>query len=744
MSVNGFDRALEFFRYSRLAAWTALVASLLTAFLFVVLLAILGLFFDLVVNRGQVPALHQLAPTDVAAFLESVELPTDPAERTSRINEFVENVRALGLDDPKLEGLIAAEEPWKLSIADQELRRNLLWRAEFAARLAVSVSEEAADRVRAAARKAVVRLGSRAALARELDDLGILGLVARAEANYQGAFVVPFARANAWTYRHGNAFYLQGLFLAGLAVTAARAICFFLGATLAARAVIEAITRLRRALYLQTFRLGTLAFRSLGPSEAVGVSTRHLEAVHEGLILTLTSWRREPVKFALVLLFAVLVNVWLAVVFLILAWLTWLIAGQFAAHYRTRMREAERETGEQLALLQESLMLMRLVKVYLMEQFNQSRFEKQLADYARAQRTRYWSEVIYRGAFRLIAIVAGLGLLYLSGRIVLVGGLGVASGLTMAAAIISLYWPATAWLEDRRILRRSRESARVLFEFLDRAGSVGQAGDAEFLPAMSRALEFDNVSLREPGTGKRLLRGVSMTVRAGEKVALVGPDDMEKYAVVYLLSRFLDPSQGQIRIDRKNIREVTFDSLRAQIATVLQHNLVFNDTVANNIGCGDPAFTLARIIEAAKIAHAHQFIQKLPRGYDTPIGDLGHSLNMGEKFRVALARAILRDPALLIIEETTAPLDDDTKGIIDDTFSRILPGRTVIFLPHRLSTLKSCDKVFFLHEGRIVDQGDHRELLQGNDLYRHLQYLEFNEFAGMFVPPPATVPDVKI
>src|SRR5262249_18046171 len=155
-------------------------------------------------------------------------------------------------------------------------------------------------------------------------------------------------------------------------------------------------------------------------------------------------------------------------------------------------------------------------------------------------------------------------------------------------------------------------------------------------------LEFDNVSLAEPGTGRKLLRGVSLTIQAGQRVALVGPEEMEKHALVYLIPRFLDPTSGEIRIDRKNLRWVTFDSLRAQIAIVLQHNLVFNDSVANNIGCGDPGYQLPRIIEAAKVAHAHQFIQKLPQGYETPIGEMGHSLKIGEQFRIALARAILR------------------------------------------------------------------------------------------------------
>jgi ATP-binding cassette subfamily B protein len=306
--------------------------------------------------------------------------------------------------------------------------------------------------------------------------------------------------------------------------------------------------------------------------------------------------------------------------------------------------------------------------------------------------------------------------------------------MTMATALASLYWPATKWIDACRGLRRGRDSATTLFNFLDRPGSVGQSAEADFLPPLSHSLEFEKVSLKEPGTGRNLLRGVSMRIAAGQMVGIVGPDEMEKHALVYLLSRFLDPNQGEIRIDKKNLRWVTFDSLRTQIAIVLQHNLVFNDTIAHNIGCGDPSYQLPRIIEAAKIAHAHHFIQKLPRGYETPIGEMGHALKPGEMFRIALARAILRDPSLFVIEEPTDPLDEDTKAMIDDTFSRVLPGRTAIFLPHRLSTIKNCDRVFFLHEGRIVDQGEHRDLIQKNDLYRHFQYLEFNEFDGIASP----------
>jgi ATP-binding cassette subfamily B protein len=208
-------------------------------------------------------------------------------------------------------------------------------------------------------------------------------------------------------------------------------------------------------------------------------------------------------------------------------------------------------------------------------------------------------------------------------------------------------------------------------------------------------------------------------------VAIVGSDDAERHALISLIPRFLDPSSGEVRIDGKNIRWVTLDSLRSQTAVVSPRDLIFNDTVANNIGCGDPSYSVPQIIEAAKLVHAHNFIQRLPHGYETRIGDMGHSLSIGEQFRIALARAVLRDPAIIIIEEPRDTMDDGTKKMLDDAYARILPERTVILLPHRLSTLKSCDRIYVIHNGKLAAEGQHKELLQESELYRHLYYLEY-------------------
>ena len=210
----------------------------------------------------------------------------------------------------------------------------------------------------------------------------------------------------------------------------------------------------------------------------------------------------------------------------------------------------------------------------------------------------------------------------------------------------------------------------------------------------------------------------------------MGLDEDAKQALVCLIPRLIDPQSGRVLIDGHDLREMTLESIRAQVATVLQADLVFTDSVAANIGLGDPRFELPLIIEAAKVAHAHHFIQDLPHGYDTVIGPLAHYLKPDEQYRIALARAILHDASIVIIEEPNVPLDDATKQLLDDTISRLGQGRTLIFLPHRLSTIRSCSQVIVIHNGRVESVGNPRQLQGESKLYRHLQYVEFNQFAA--------------
>jgi ATP-binding cassette subfamily B protein len=537
-----------------------------------------------------------------------------------------------------------------------------------------------------------------------------------------------------WDYSEpgtANVRYLGALAVHALCLAAVWAVLLWLMHRAAAAAAIEASKRLRRAVFHHTFRVGVIPLRPAGTNEAAGTFTRHIETIHEALYAWLTITVREAVCIVLLVLLAVDVSPWLALVVAIVVAVAWLVGTQIASYLGGKEARAARQAAGQLVLLQESLLLVRLVKAYVMELFHQGRLERQLAGYLRAQKQRAAADAWRHSLIPLLALVALVALLFVAGLLSAGGQLGPVRAVFLAVVFVLLALSVYRWLAHWQVLRRGNASAIALFKFLDRPREVTQEVGAEVLPPLGHHLEFDNVSFREPGTGRLLLQGISLTIEAGQRVALVGPNDAEKYALVYLIPRFLDPNAGEIRIDEHNLRWVTLDSLRKQIGLVLQQNLVFNETVANNISCGDTSFKLPQIMEAAKLAHAHQFIQKLPKGYDTPIGELGHSLNVGEQFRIALARAILRNPALFIIEEPPAHyLDEDTRDLLDDTFGRVLPGRTAIFLPHRLTTLYSCNEVLLLNQGRLEARGPHQELVEQSPLYHHLHYVEFNDFAG--------------
>ena len=311
------------------------------------------------------------------------------------------------------------------------------------------------------------------------------------------------------------------------------------------------------------------------------------------------------------------------------------------------------------------------------------------------------------------------GLLYGAGLAIALGVLGynvvvneqisIATMLILLVSLAGLAYPIAEWLRMKSATRHANRSARGIFEFLERRPELHQNVGAHFLNALKDQISIENVEL-ESRSGRRLLEGVSVEIPAGSRTAIMGEDDDPKLALVCLIPRLLDPRSGRILIDGHDLRDVTVDSVRAQVATVLQADLVFTDSVLVNIGLGDPMNTLPRIIEAAKVAHAHHFIQDLPHGYDTMIGPLGHYFKPDEQFRIALARAYLHDPSILIVEEPKAPLDEDTRHFIDDTLSRLSIGRTLIIIPHRLSTVQSCDHVIVLHNGRVEDVGSPEKL----------------------------------
>jgi ATP-binding cassette, subfamily B, bacterial len=499
--------------------------------------------------------------------------------------------------------------------------------------------------------------------------------------------------------------------------------------TVLAEAASALATTLRRQIHRQMYRLGQSSMPTEGTGPAVNLLTREVNDVRDGIFAELDDAFRIPVLATGLTAIALFLSVPLTFFLASLGALVWIIARVMNRDARLVSDAAMRDAALQLVLLHEDLALLRTVRVFGMENIDKQRFDEHLERYRAADVRRIKTESRLNLTIGLVfGSAATLAIYLLSHSVAVNQSVSISSALFLATSLAGLAYPWLAWNAMRRAIRQANRSAGGVLEFIDRKPELQQASEAQFLAPMRDRISLENVTL-ESRSGRVLLEGVSAEFPAGTRTAIMGLDEDAKLAMVCLIPRLIDPKVGRVRIDGQDLRDVTLESIRAQVATVFQTDLVFTDSVAMNIGLGDPSFTLPRIIEAAKLAHAHHFIQDLPHGYDTIIGPLGHYLRADEQFRIGLARACLHDPSIVIIEEPNVPLDEDVKMLIDDSVARLAQRRTLIILPHRLATIRSCQQIIVLQNGRIESIGLPRQLEHESKFYRHLQYIEFNQFA---------------
>lgn len=722
MGRTAFSRACEHLAYARWARWCAAAGAILTGLLSALFLTILLLFVDLLITQGAVPNFADLSAAEQSEFRESWQrLPVQ--DRRSAIDAL-----ALPIDEEERTRLIDRNE----SARQRSINDSVRWQAWIGWLLEERVSGDAAHNFRKLASTHHEMIpGERS----ERVHLGVLGRVVRARQHFSSRILGWLASWNSWMWKPAASGiaswpYLLGLSLLAVVMALMRFLSLGLmlhGSTMAA---LEVCTRLRRQLYYHRYRIGAVGTNATGTDETAEVFAHHVDAVRDGLVARLTVAVRAPLEFVLFAGLALTVHFWLASACLFAALVVWQLSLPISNRLREQALGAARKSAAQFGLLQESMRMIQLAKCYLMDQFNQKRVERQLHEYAGSEVCRIRGEALSRPILVVLASTAAVIVLFVAGGVVLSGGLDLTNLVVLLAALSGAYVSLTSWSDQRQIMQRASASAVVIFDFLDRRGAVAQAADAEFLPVMNQAIEFDQISLRDVATGRMILANVHFRIDARHRVAIVGTDQNSKNAVLDLVARMVDPTAGELRIDGKNLRWVTLDSLRNQVAIVKQEQLIFGDTVANNIGGGDPSYSVPQIIEAAKAVHAHHFIEKLRYGYETTIGETGHSLRVGEQFRIALARAVLRDPAVLLIEEPATPLDKGTEAVLEDAYKRMIADRTVIFLPRRLATIEMCDRILLLHDGRLDADGTHEQLLRSNERYRHLLFVEYNMMTG--------------
>jgi len=405
--------------------------------------------------------------------------------------------------------------------------------------------------------------------------------------------------------------------------------------------------------------------------------------------------------------------------------------------FNTRIRSVYRRVRDRLgdinARLQDNLAGIRVIQAFGREEAMLERFSAESQHYyeARVRGIRYWSS--FFPAMYFIASLGSVLVLGVGAVMVVRGQLSLGSMVAFLSYVVSFYEPIRRLTEIDNVFQEAIAAGERIFELLDEVPEIEDAPDAVALPRLRGEVHFHDVHFRygasvseTPPTGQatqaepEVLHDVEFQIAPGEVVALVGPSGAGKTSIANLLCRFYDPIHGQITVDGYDLRQVQIKSLRRQIAVVLQDTFLFNTTVRENLLCGKPDADEEEMIAAAKAAYAHDFIMALPQGYDTEIGERGVKLSGGQKQRLALARAILADPRILILDEATSSVDAEAEYLIQQALDEVLKGRTALVIAHRLSTIRNADKIIALEGGRIREIGDHRELLSRGGLYSQL------------------------
>ncbi len=392
-----------------------------------------------------------------------------------------------------------------------------------------------------------------------------------------------------------------------------------------------------------------------------------------------------------------------------------------------RLKKISRSSQEQVATINstlfESISGIRIVQGFGMENYEKERFARQNQSLYKTMMLSISRMIIVSPVTEFVSVICIGVVLWTGGKLVVAEQMSPGAFIAFLIALLSLLRPFKRLSRVYGITQHALAAAERIFEILDTPNEIVEKENAKTLSPIKRDIDFQNVSF---GYGEKpVFTGVNLKVKAGEIIAIVGPSGGGKTSLVNLMPRFYDPIAGRILIDGIDLRDVTVKSLRAQIGIVTQETVLFNDTVSSNISYGRSKTNQKDIEEAARIANAHDFISKLPSKYQTMIGDRGVRLSGGERQRLSIARAVLKNPPLLILDEATSALDSESEVLVQDAIHNLMRGRTVLVIAHRFSTIKDANRILVMNEGRVAEAGTHQELMKNDGVYKRLYELQF-------------------
>jgi len=534
---------------------------------------------------------------------------------------------------------------------------------------------------------------------------------------------VPHYFHNAWTV---VAFAL-------VVSTVIKGICDYLGTYLVNYAGFGTITDLRNHLYETIVRRSTSFFHRHPTGTILSTLINDVERVQTAVSSVFGEFLQQFFTFAATL--AVVISLGGRLSWALLAFVPVVITSsrRIGREVRTRTRTGQDKLAEIQNILHETVTGNRIVKAFNNELGEILRFKSAARRLFRANLRSVRIQSISSPLMDTIGSIAIAMLLWIGRNEILHGRMTAAVFITFIIALFKLYDPVRKFAFFYNSFQQAMGASSSIFAFLDVKDDVQESSRARSLKPFRKEIRFENVGFfysTEEGE-HQILHEINIEVRAGEVLALVGPSGAGKSTLVNLIPRFHDVSSGRITVDGIDIKELTLSSLRRQIGQVTQETILFNDTVRNNIAYGHPDASMELVKQAARNALAHDFIEQMPCGYETVIGEKGFRLSGGERQRMAIARAILKNAPVLILDEATSALDAESESLVQAALANLMKGRTVVVIAHRLSTIRRANRIAVLEEGRITAIGSHEELLTTSPTYQRLYQLQFMDISDV-------------
>ena len=533
-------------------------------------------------------------------------------------------------------------------------------------------------------------------------------------------FLVPSHFHNAWT-----------VVAYALIVSAVlKSVCDYFGTYLVNYAGFGMITDLRNDLYNAVLRRSVAFFQKHTTGTLLSTLINDIERVQYAMSSVLGDFMQQ--LFTLLFTAGVVVVVGGRLAWVLLLFVPVVISS--ARRIGRRVRQTTRKGQDKLAeiqnILHETITANRIVKAFGMELWEMNRFRRAARRLFRANLKSVKVQAISSPLMDALGSV-GIALLLLLGRgRILHHEMTAGSFIAFLVAVFTLYDPVRKFALFYNSFQQALGASEDIFKFMDAQDDVREKRRAFVLNGFHEGIQFENVGfgyVDEDGETAQVLHDVNLTVKPGEVIALVGPSGAGKSSLVNLIPRFFDVNEGRIMLDGHDLRDVTIASLREQIGKVTQETVLFNDTVRNNIAYGQPDVPLSKVEEAARMALAHDFILRMPDGYNTRIGEKGTRLSGGERQRLAIARAILKNAPILILDEATSALDTESEQFVQAALANLMQYRTVFVIAHRLSTVRRATKIVVLERGRIIETGTHDELIRKSGTYRRLYDMQFGD-----------------